>query len=164
MFYEHFNEHDDCFSIFTDGSKTDEGVGYAIAYESSSESRRIPKEASVYTAELLAILLALKRVYQMRPKSFVIVSDSRSALMAIESYNSPHPIVIEIQEWFHLITTQQKEVKFCWVLTVDSHRARLDPSFHFRGKRTCKMPIPGINRQYTVCSAMQDCAHGAITI
>ena len=96
LFYEHFTEHSDCFSIFTDGSKTDEGVGFAITFENNSESRRIPKEASIFTAELLAILLALKRVYQVRQKSFVIVSDSRSALMAIEGYNSSHPIIIEI--------------------------------------------------------------------
>ena len=115
LFYEHFSEHNGSFPIFTDGSKTNEGVGYAIAYANNSESRRIPTEASIYTAELLAVSLALKRVYQLKQKSFVIVSDSRSALMAIESYNSPHPIVVEIQEWFYLITRQQKVVKFCWV-------------------------------------------------
>ena len=115
LFYEHFNEHKNSFSIFTDGSKTDEGVGFAIAYEQNSECRRIPKEASVFTAELFAILLALKRVYQVKQKSFVIVSDSRSALMAIENYNSPHPIVVDIQEWFYMITNQEKSVKFCWV-------------------------------------------------
>ena len=43
------------------------------------------------------------------------MSDSRSALMAIEGYNSSHPIIIEIQEWCYLITRQQKVVKFCWV-------------------------------------------------
>ena len=115
LFFEHFDEHKDCFSIYTDGSKTKEGVGYAIVYDNTFESRRISNEASIFTAELLGILHALKKVYQIKQKSFVIVSDSRSALMAIERFNSSHSIVIEIQEWYHLIVMQQKLVKFCWV-------------------------------------------------
>ena len=65
LFFEHFDEYKDCFSIYTDGSKTKEGVGYAIVYDNTFESRRISNETSIFTAELLGILHALKKVYQI---------------------------------------------------------------------------------------------------
>ena len=35
--------------------------------------------------------------------------------MAIESYNSKHPLVMEIQQWLYLIFERHKKVEFCWV-------------------------------------------------
>ena len=51
----------------------------------------------------------------MPQEYFVIVSDSQSALMAIETFNPSHPIVIEIQEWLFLDFDTHKNVQFCWV-------------------------------------------------
>lgn len=51
----------------------------------------------------------------MENTSFIIVSDSRSALMAIETFNSVHPIVMEIQQWLYMIFRRHKIIEFCWV-------------------------------------------------
>ena len=115
MFLEHFSEHGNCTPIFTDGSKSEEGVGFAVVYPDKIEKRRLPNETSIFSSELYAILLALKRIFTMPQEHFVIVSDSQSALMAIETYNSSHPIVIEIQEWLFLNLNTHKNVQFCWV-------------------------------------------------
>ena len=61
---------------FTDGSKTEEGV--AVAAVSTKRinkpfTRRLPDDSSIYTAELRAILLALKHVYYSKGKSFFIL-------------------------------------------------------------------------------------------
>ena len=44
-----------------------------------------------------------------------MLSDSRSALLAIEAYNSKHPLIMEIQQWLYLIFSKHKKVEFCWV-------------------------------------------------
>ena len=92
-----------CLPIFTDGSRSGEGVGFAVVFPDSIESKRLPNESSIYSAELFAILHALKRIFTMQQNSYVIVSDSLSALTAIEGHSFSHPIITEIQEWFHLI-------------------------------------------------------------
>ena len=71
---------------FTDRSKTDDGVA-AAAVSSRNYKKlyacRLPGNSSMYTAELHAILLALKHVYHSKQKSFLILSDSLSALHAL---------------------------------------------------------------------------------
>ena len=115
LFREHFSEHENCVPIFTDGSKCEEGVGLAVILPDTYISRRLPKEPIIITAELYAILLALQQIMIMNQNTFVIVSDSQSALLALEKFNPVHPIVCDIQEWYHLVTVAQKQVQFCWV-------------------------------------------------
>ena len=72
--------------VFTDGSKTEAGV--AAAAVSTKHPRkpltcRLPDDSSIYTAELRAILLTLKRINCSKRKSFLILSDSLSSLKAI---------------------------------------------------------------------------------
>ena len=92
-----------------------DGVGFAVVILDNCYKRRIPNEASIFSAELYAILYALQQIYIMNQSSYVIISDSQSALMALETYFSPHPLVIEIQEWLCMIYALNKTVKFCWV-------------------------------------------------
>ena len=115
LFYEHFEDHKDSIPIYTDGSKSQDGVGFATVFPDFTIKRRLHNCASVFTAELYAILLALKFLVTLSENSFVIVSDSRSALLAIEAYNSKHPLIMEIQQWLHLIFSKHKKVEFCWV-------------------------------------------------
>ena len=114
IFYEHFSKHDGCIPLYTDGSKCEEGVGLSVVHPDKYISRRLPKDSSIFTAELYAILLALQLIMTLSQEAFVIVSDSLSALMALESFNPIHPIVSDIQEWFNLVTVSHKKVDFCW--------------------------------------------------
>ncbi|GBO00381.1 hypothetical protein AVEN_52679-1 [Araneus ventricosus] len=76
--------------IFTDGSKLNERVGCGIVcfdemnQEIWSLSHRLSDNSSVFIAEAFAILFAVKRVYQLA-QEILILSDSRSVLMALES-------------------------------------------------------------------------------
>ena len=60
--------------------------------------RRLPSDASIFTAKLMAILTSLKQILNQRGLSFVIASDSKSTLKSISSFNPEHSLVIEIQE------------------------------------------------------------------
>ena len=116
MFLDHFyNGHRDTVPIFTDGSKSDGGVGFSVVFPSLSRSFSIPTPSSIFTAELRAILYSLSVIYVMPETDFTIFSDSLSALQAMKSSRSPHPIVVEILEWLFLNKKRGKTVGFCWV-------------------------------------------------
>lgn len=91
--------------IYTDGSKSEEGIAL-VAYCSTGSTRefskRIPSDSSIYMAELTALLLALKMIYQSRTKNFLIFSDSLSALEAIAGRNLNHPELLNFLKSTHL--------------------------------------------------------------
>ena len=114
-FIGHQNQHATQISIFTDGSKSAEGVGFAIVSDILTLKKKLPLCISVFTAELYAILTALKQIVLLDEKNFVIFSDSQSALKALNVFNSFNPLINEILEWLILIKRKRKNVKFCWV-------------------------------------------------
>ena len=62
MFLGHQREHEiGSYQIFTDGSKTENGVAFTVYSEHLSISKRIDNCASIFTAELTAILETLKQ-------------------------------------------------------------------------------------------------------
>ena len=85
--------------IFTDGSKTEEGV----------------PDSSIYTAELRAILLSLKHVHYSKWKSFLILSDSPSSLQSILNLKYDHPVLVQILELYTKTTREGTEIVFIWV-------------------------------------------------
>ena len=93
---------------FTDGSKSDKGVGFAAVFLNQIIKRRLPYDASIFTAELMAILTSLKQILILRGPSFVISSDLQSALKSITSFNSEHSLAIEIQELLAEIHQKKK--------------------------------------------------------
>ena len=76
---------------------------------------RLPDDSSVYTAELRAILLALKHVYYSKEKSFLILSDSLSSLQSILNLKYDHPVSVQILELYTKMTIEGREFAFIWV-------------------------------------------------
>ena len=91
-------------NIFTDGSKSDNGVGSAfVAFHRGTLFHRqmfkLPNHCTVFQAELLAIheaLLFARSISQGR--TVRIYSDSLSSLMAINDRNSKSELVLLIQD------------------------------------------------------------------
>ena len=86
----------------TDSSKTEEGTA-AVAVSTKQINKptcRLPDDSSVYTAELWAILLALKHVYCSKRKSFLILSDSLSSLQSAFNLKYDHPVLVQILELY----------------------------------------------------------------
>ena len=75
--------------IFTDGSKSEDGrVAAAAVLQQNPPSTfqyRLIDGSSIYSAELQAILLALRHVYQSKDYNFLVISDSLSALQALQT-------------------------------------------------------------------------------
>ena len=114
-FSEHDQQHTKDFKIFTDGSKSTDGVGCAIVTRDLSRLGRLPNSASSFTAELTGIVHALKEASKVKANNVVIYTDSKSAIDAISQFNTFHPIAQKAQEWLHLIRARHKTVCFCWV-------------------------------------------------
>ena len=117
LFHEHLSEHSDSVAVYTDGSKSAAGVGYGVVFPSFSRGASLPQAASVFTAELSAIILALQVLFTLPVSSFTIFSDSRSVLAALRCFNpsSFNPHVLAAMEWLYLLHRKGYRISFCWV-------------------------------------------------
>ncbi|XP_076037736.1 uncharacterized protein LOC143023118 [Oratosquilla oratoria] len=105
------------FFFYTDGSKSQDGVGCAVVSDSTVLKRKLPDFSSVFTAEVLAVSNALKFVFNSVPCGRnVVFTDSMSVLSSVNNLLPHHFLVQEIQEWLILINNRKKiKVNFCWV-------------------------------------------------
>ena len=74
VFYEILSKYPDFMRIYTDGSKTDQGVGSAIAIEDEVRRWTLPHACSIFSAELYAIWQALRYCDMSHCNSFLICS------------------------------------------------------------------------------------------
>ena len=115
LFNDHIAAHAHDCAVYTDGSKDGEGVAFSVVLEQRVLKRKLPAQASIFTAELKAILAALALVVGRDNRTYIIYSDSQSALESICDAFSRHPVVREVHRWLSLIQHSGKTVNFCWV-------------------------------------------------
>ena len=99
--------------IYTDGSKSDRGVGTAAVTEDEAKTASLLRVSTIFSAEAYAIYLAITIIQQRAEKLFVIYSDSMCIAGSQQQNSTPHDakLVHEI----HQLTEQYKDIKFCWV-------------------------------------------------
>ena len=66
------DEHSYCTPIYTDGSKDNDRVGCAAIISNISIKQRLPSNASIFTAEVKAIDLALDAITESENEHFII--------------------------------------------------------------------------------------------
>ena len=114
-FNEHIeNHHRGQFPIYTDGAKSEEGVGCAAVSLGGSKKLKLRSESSIFTAELCGIICALNMVKTLNRREFVILCDSRSAIQISDHYESTHPLIHKIVVLFLKLNSMGKIVKLCW--------------------------------------------------
>jgi ribonuclease HI len=105
--------------IYTDGSKSEDGRVAAAAVSSRHPRRsfkhRLPDHSSVFSAELQAVLLALRHAYRSRERNFLILSDSLSALQALQGAGTDHPLLVQIRELYADLMKEYYDIIFIWV-------------------------------------------------
>ena len=86
--------------IYTDGSKSTKGVGFAAVFPNTTSGGRLTREASIFTAELYTINAAVYEILKgtIDGNRFTIFSNSRSALLALRSDSSLSPIFGKTKE------------------------------------------------------------------
>ena len=115
----YFNEHIEQYHghethIYTDGSKSEDGVGCSAVSITGSKKMRLMTESSIFTAELCGILSGIQIANTTHGGSLVIFCDSRSALQVVDHYDSTHPLIRKIVVWLIKLQKKGKYIKFCW--------------------------------------------------
>ena len=117
-FMAHMHKHSNTNHIYTDGSKSQKGVGFGVVYGQCLNNKArgtLPKEASIFTAELYAIHKALLLIENSIHTRWTIFTDSQASLQAIAQQNSQHPLIKSIQILLIQLQDQQKRISFCKV-------------------------------------------------
>ena len=76
---------------------------------------KLRNEATIFTAELYAILNAMENIDRHQGRRFIIYSDFQNAIKAIRNYNTNHPILGKIHKWLLEMASRHKSVSKCWV-------------------------------------------------
>ena len=99
--------------LYTDGSKREEGVGAAAVWNGGKKSATLPKEASIFSAELGAITTAIE---ELQGEQFVVFLDSGSTLKALMRKRNCRPVTRKLQHDIAHLKSKNKEVHQCWIL------------------------------------------------
>ena len=108
--------------MYTDGSLLDNdqaGSAFVIPALKIEKSYCVGKHRSVFTAELIAVLMGLSYILDLSLDIFhiLICVDSKSVLHAIKSpdYKNNCKIILEIKHFIHVLSLRGIAVTFCWV-------------------------------------------------
>ena len=156
-FLHHYlnHKHESDFDFFTDGSKTNIGVGSGVAlhFKKSNEftkwNTKLNKLSSIFSAELSAIYFSLKSLSEIKNKVITIYSDSKSSLQAIQTSNSRHEIVRQIQALFFKLFCNDNKVLFCWIPghcgIIGNELADKEAKSAANNTRVCLKPISSLD-------------------
>ncbi|XP_067120947.1 uncharacterized protein [Centruroides vittatus] len=104
--------------IYTDGSRTPEGVGDAYIYISNNREQynrkiKLDKRCNNYQAELVALEQAVSWISNnMKNITITICTDSHSILKALNDDESKHELIDNIRKY---ILANKNNISFSWV-------------------------------------------------
>jgi len=85
IFFKEKTQNRDQVLVFTDASKTENNIAFAIIINGSEYKFRLPTLNSIFTAEALAIQKAIHIIKEMPNNTFNILTDSLSTLLSIQN-------------------------------------------------------------------------------
>nr|CAI5860079.1 unnamed protein product [Callosobruchus analis] len=101
--------------IFTDGPKTEEGVGAAVVTDKEILKFQLRSTCSIYTAELTAILQTMLYVQNNGAGTYLVCSDSLSCILSLQDNFSKDPTIQQINSLYFQLCCQSKNIVFVWV-------------------------------------------------
>ena len=100
--------------IYTDGSKDGEKVASAAILDGELYQFRLPNNASIFSAELKAIDLALSHIEQDAYWRYIIFTDSLSVMQALEGEKTDNPLVVGLLGKLSALC-ERADIVFCWL-------------------------------------------------
>nr|XP_023013900.1 uncharacterized protein LOC111503745 [Leptinotarsa decemlineata] len=101
--------------VYTDGSKTVEGVGAAVITQDISLKYKLPSQGSVYTAEMYAIYGAMKHINSTHQLTYVLMTDSLSSLDTLKKIYPKNAMAAKIKQELYKAQQKGKIVVFIWI-------------------------------------------------
>ena len=101
--------------IYTDASKDGSTVAAAAMSRIGTRVKRLPNDASIFSGEARAILLALDMAEQANSDKFLVMSDSLSCLQSIDNRHFHNPLILEIMMRVHGLLLDGHNITFMWL-------------------------------------------------
>ena len=76
---------------------------------------RLPDSASVFTAEVWAIIKALEQIKISTASKYIVFTDSLSCLRALHHMKLEHPLIGMVIRKCLFLNIAKKDIVFCWV-------------------------------------------------
>lgn len=115
-FFEHRQAYENCIAVYTDGSKSTQHVGSAAVIGNLTLQEKIHPESTVFTAEIHAICLALEYISKQSDRNYIIYSDSKSCLDALQNFShKAHPLVKNCFSLCTLLLDRGFRIVFSWI-------------------------------------------------
>ena len=76
---------------------------------------RLPDSASVFTAEVWAIIKALEQIKDYNASKYIVFTDSLSGLQALHHMKLEHPLMGMVIRNCVLLNIAKRDIVFCWV-------------------------------------------------
>ena len=114
-------------NIFTDGSKTKQGVGAGLAIYKQGQlikedSFSLPHNATIFQAEIQAIRQSIRAASKSKPKYIKIFSDSQAALQEIDNFNITSTLVRDTIMELNTLGRNSKKLSLIWIKAHVQHK------------------------------------------
>lgn len=109
------SNYKDFQEVYTDGSKTHEGVGFSIIFPNKKIIHKLPSDCSIFTAEAIAILMAIEAILQEAHSKFIILSDSLSTIRSLQNFFNPGDIASKILNNLNLASGLGINIVIMWI-------------------------------------------------
>lgn len=119
IFCDHVHDNfPEFLHIYTDGSKDEGKVGAAAVFGQRTRQTTLPKVASVYTAEMQALMLACDLIAEDQDHAigkYLICTDSLSAAQGLLTMDPTNHFMHRLQTRLHFILVRGLEVVVLWI-------------------------------------------------
>ena len=113
LFMEIRHRYRDYIPVYTDGSRDGNAVACATVFPSNTViSLRLPDSASVFTAEVWAIIKALEQIKDSTASKYIVFTDSLSCLQAVHHVKLEHPLIGMVIRKCVLLNIAKKDIVF----------------------------------------------------
>ena len=108
------NNFPDHHHINTDGSKQGMKVGCAAICQNQELLKHLPNKSSIYSVEAIAIDFAMNIIVNHNSSKFIIYSDSKSVLQALQSKSSSTPLLTRLVDKMNTLS-KNNSIILTWI-------------------------------------------------
>ena len=88
-------------------------VGCAAVFQNQELLKRLPNESLIYSAEAIALNLAMNIIANHKSSKFIIYSDSKSVFQALQSKDSSTPLITRLLDKMNSLSKNNSIILTC---------------------------------------------------